>query len=91
MNQFADHKFIMCKYSLPIFIVLNKKWEFQNMCYVNDAVCSMLIFFTHCTVTLQVLTVTDENHKGCISNLVNYCSIVCASQVTDSFTHLYLG
>ena len=35
------------------------------MCYVNDAVCSMLIFFTHCTVTLQVLTVTDENHKGC--------------------------
>ena len=33
------------------------------MWYVNDAVCK--IFFTHCTVTLQVLTVADEKHKGC--------------------------
>ena len=35
------------------------------MCYVNDNVCSMLVF-THWTVTSQVLTVTDENHKGCV-------------------------
>ena len=35
------------------------------MCYVNDVVCSMVVF-THCTVTSQGLTVTDENHKGYI-------------------------
>ena len=35
------------------------------MCYVNDVVCSMLVF-THCTVTSQGFTVTYENHKGCI-------------------------
>ena len=39
------------------------------MCYVNDNVCSMLVF-THCTVTSQGLTVSDENHKGCISPIL---------------------